>query len=508
MKPPDSTPPSDRDGKANADDAIEDEPSKDEQRFNDQLMDALSDHPPPSEDSADDDGDDDGDAPAPKSEPRDTADSDEESEEETLSSPGTAEQQPVILDSLRGDIELYDSLDDDAPDSISLETISAAALESYDEYGDDADDKSDDQWAEDSLDGMDPTPSEPPSLRSLALHLPKPAPVPKLAPSVDDEIFGADGPDPYNALSESLRPPPVMKSAPQLIKDDEDDDGPLETKEEDDDDEAAVPLRRRRPASSDKDRKARGQWVQKRSQGRRKRDHRPLVWPCIAFFCLGVVATLIAQRLSASAGPVPVAAGPDRPGERAGQGPDEHGPTSPGEQPPAHEAIPSAEPTGTEPGETAPAAATDGSPWPLPDPAANGEPTSDGPGDSSATPTASAPEPPASADEGDPANTPPADTPPADTPPGEAPPFNTAAAAASLGAAAANAAGCANGEHKGSARVAVTFAPSGRSTVAIVESGSLLGTPVASCIAGMMRNTQVPAFSGGPVTVRKKVRIR
>ncbi len=502
MKTPDSTPPSDRDGKADADDAIEDEPSKDEQRFNDQLMDALSDHPPPSEDSAadddGDDGDDDEDAPAPKSKPRDTADGDEESEEETLSSPGTAEQQPVILDSLRGDIELYDSLDDDAPDSISLETISAAALESYDEYGDDADDESDDQWAEDSLDGMDPTPSEPPSLRSLALHLPKPDPVPKLAPSVDDEIFGADGPDPYNALSESLRPPPVMKSAPQLIRDDEDDDDPPEPKEKDDDDEAVVPLRRRRPASSDKNRKARGQWVQKRSQGRRKRDHRPLVWPCIAFFCLGVVATRIGQRLSASAGSQPVAAGPDRPGEHAGQGPDEHGPTSPGEQPPAHEAIPSAEPTGTEPGETTPATGTDGSPWPLPDPAADGEPTSDGPSDSSAAPTASAPEPPASADEGA----------PADTPPGEAPPFNTAAAAASLGAAAANAASCANGEHKGSARVAVTFAPSGRSTVAIVESGSLLGTPVASCIAGMMRNTQVPAFSGGPVTVRKKVRIR
>ncbi|RLB56575.1 MAG: hypothetical protein DRI90_18580, partial [Deltaproteobacteria bacterium] len=51
MKTPDSTPPSDRDGKANADDAIEDEPSKDEQRFNEQLMDALSDQPPPSEDS-------------------------------------------------------------------------------------------------------------------------------------------------------------------------------------------------------------------------------------------------------------------------------------------------------------------------------------------------------------------------------------------------------------------------------------------------------------------------
>jgi hypothetical protein len=52
-------------------------------------------------------------------------------------------------------------------------------------------------------------------------------------------------------------------------------------------------------------------------------------------------------------------------------------------------------------------------------------------------------------------------------------------------------------------RVAVTFVPSGQATVAVVESGTVRGTPVGSCVASKFRTAKVPPFSGPKVTVHK-----
>ncbi len=489
----DSNPPSDRDAGADKAEGVADETSKDEQRFNEQLMEALSDQPPSSEPSPPDSDSSPGPGAGPGSDDG-QEDGDRESiEEVTLSSPDVIAAESEALEEFYGGTDTFRPEEDDAPNSISLETISATALQSYDEVGDEDDDDSWKQWSS----NPPPPDSEPPSLRTLAGHLPEPAPLPKQPSPKDDELFDAIGPDPYNSLSESLRPPPVMKSAPQLIVEEED--------ENEEDEEVAVPLKRQRPGNKggaqlspkeQKERKERDDWADRRSDGRRRSDHRPLVWPCIAFFCLGVVATLVVQRVL-GAGEQPIATGPDHAtGPATGQ-PGDGTPANPGEPPPSHE--PLAEPEGTDP---APGTAPDGgaplgSGWPSTGPYGG----SQGPygiSADAAAPTGSAPEPTTTAEP----------TASADTPPGEAPPFDTAAAAAALGAAAGSAAGCADGEHKGSARVSVTFAPSGRATVAIVESGSLLGTPVASCIANVMRNASVPAFSGGPVTVRKKVRVR
>lgn len=82
--------------------------------------------------------------------------------------------------------------------------------------------------------------------------------------------------------------------------------------------------------------------------------------------------------------------------------------------------------------------------------------------------------------------------------------FNKGAAIAALGGAAAQASGCKRpGGPTGSGKAVVTFAPSGRVTSANITGGEFPGTPVGSCIAGVFRRAQVPAFSGDPVTVSK-----
>jgi hypothetical protein len=88
------------------------------------------------------------------------------------------------------------------------------------------------------------------------------------------------------------------------------------------------------------------------------------------------------------------------------------------------------------------------------------------------------------------------------------PSFDVNAARAAVAAAARVAAGCGDGVHKGSAPVAITFAPTGRVTTAVVQGGPLLGTPVASCVAQSMRSASVPPHSDGYVTVSRTVQIR
>jgi hypothetical protein len=86
--------------------------------------------------------------------------------------------------------------------------------------------------------------------------------------------------------------------------------------------------------------------------------------------------------------------------------------------------------------------------------------------------------------------------------------FDKAAAAAAVAGAAGAAAGCADGVHSGRAPMAITFAPSGRVTVAVIAGYSpLAGTSVGSCVANAMRSARVPPFSGGPMTVRKTVSV-
>jgi hypothetical protein len=89
-----------------------------------------------------------------------------------------------------------------------------------------------------------------------------------------------------------------------------------------------------------------------------------------------------------------------------------------------------------------------------------------------------------------------------------APAFNRAAAARAVETAAAGLSACSDGEHRGSSRVSVTFAPSGDAISASVEGGDLGGNSVGSCVARHMRSVRVPAFTGSRVTVRKTVHVR
>ncbi|WP_437611837.1 hypothetical protein WMF20_07250 [Sorangium sp. So ce834] len=86
--------------------------------------------------------------------------------------------------------------------------------------------------------------------------------------------------------------------------------------------------------------------------------------------------------------------------------------------------------------------------------------------------------------------------------------FDQSAATSALASAAAAAAGCTGEGLTGTARVAVTFAPSGKTMSARVEGGDLVGTATAACIAAAFRSATVPPFEGIPVTVMKQVKIR
>jgi len=91
----------------------------------------------------------------------------------------------------------------------------------------------------------------------------------------------------------------------------------------------------------------------------------------------------------------------------------------------------------------------------------------------------------------------------------DAPPFNKDAAVAALNTAVAQAAGCRQeGDPSGTARVVVTFAPSGRVTSANLSGPPFAGTRTGGCIASTMRRAKIPLFSGSHVTVAKSVVIR
>lgn len=91
----------------------------------------------------------------------------------------------------------------------------------------------------------------------------------------------------------------------------------------------------------------------------------------------------------------------------------------------------------------------------------------------------------------------------------DAPPFDREAALAALNTVVAQASNCRQeGDPSGTARVVVTFAPSGRVTSATLNGPPFAGTRTGGCIASTMRRAKIPAFSGSHVTVAKSVVIR
>jgi cytoskeletal protein RodZ len=87
-------------------------------------------------------------------------------------------------------------------------------------------------------------------------------------------------------------------------------------------------------------------------------------------------------------------------------------------------------------------------------------------------------------------------------------PFDRGAASAALNGAAGSAKGCKKPDGPtGSAKVQVTFAPSGKATQATVGA-PFAGTGVGSCIASAFKGLKVPPFTGAPVTVSKTVNIK
>jgi hypothetical protein len=84
--------------------------------------------------------------------------------------------------------------------------------------------------------------------------------------------------------------------------------------------------------------------------------------------------------------------------------------------------------------------------------------------------------------------------------------FNTQAAREALEDAAVRAAKCKTIDSpSGTARIAVTFAPNGQATNAVIESGPFVGTSAGSCVASKFRTARVPAFTGEAVQVHKSI---
>ncbi|APR76344.1 serine/threonine protein kinase [Minicystis rosea] len=81
-------------------------------------------------------------------------------------------------------------------------------------------------------------------------------------------------------------------------------------------------------------------------------------------------------------------------------------------------------------------------------------------------------------------------------------------ATSALTAVAPRAARCLSSDASMSARISVTFAPSGRVTKATINGGPLAGTRAGSCVATMLRSASVPPFDGKPVTVNMTMRLR
>ncbi|MGE5783136.1 MAG: hypothetical protein ACM3ZE_01035, partial [Myxococcales bacterium] len=99
-----------------------------------------------------------------------------------------------------------------------------------------------------------------------------------------------------------------------------------------------------------------------------------------------------------------------------------------------------------------------------------------------------------------------APTPAANTPPATAAttPFNRESALAVLGFAASRASTCKKPDGPlGSARVQVTFDPSGAVVAAGVVGAPIAGTPTAQCVAAIFRKVRVAPFSGDRVTIPK-----
>jgi hypothetical protein len=87
-------------------------------------------------------------------------------------------------------------------------------------------------------------------------------------------------------------------------------------------------------------------------------------------------------------------------------------------------------------------------------------------------------------------------------------PFDRSAAATSINALKGAAQGCKQPDGpQGHARVSITFAPSGRVTVATISGPPFAGTPVGGCVAATFRRASVPPFSGANVTVHTSVAI-
>jgi hypothetical protein len=112
--------------------------------------------------------------------------------------------------------------------------------------------------------------------------------------------------------------------------------------------------------------------------------------------------------------------------------------------------------------------------------------------------------------------TPTTPTAPPDPPPGhaapptaearaeEAPPLDRAALEAALASATPAVAACfAEVDDRGGGRVAVTVAPSGRVTRAVVEIGPFVGTAIGGCVARAFRGVRVAPFAGDAVTAHR-----
>jgi hypothetical protein len=85
--------------------------------------------------------------------------------------------------------------------------------------------------------------------------------------------------------------------------------------------------------------------------------------------------------------------------------------------------------------------------------------------------------------------------------------FDVAAAEAAIEAAFQRARACRTAsDPKGVATVALTYAPSGRITTALV-SGVFAGTSTGSCIAAALRSARIPAYSGSRVTVKRSANL-
>lgn len=137
---------------------------------------------------------------------------------------------------------------------------------------------------------------------------------------------------------------------------------------------------------------------------------------------------------------------------------------------------------------------------------ATSEPTSTSQPTTTSTATATAPATEPTKTTPEPTSTKPPEPP--KPPPGGGGEFNKSAAKASIGALKGAAQGCKQpGGPQGHAKVAITFAPTGRVTVATVVGPPFAGTPVGGCIASVFRGASVPPFSGANVTVQTSVPI-